>query len=53
MDLLTAFLVPDFAQKIHAVVVIPCAMAEISMALYLLAIGVRTPKPVERILDPA
>jgi hypothetical protein len=53
VDLLAAFLVPDFAQKIHAFVVIPCAVAEISMVLYLLVVGVRTPKPVEPILAPA
>jgi hypothetical protein len=50
VDLFTAFLVPDFARKIHGFVVIPCAGAEISMVLYLLTIGVRTPKPVERVL---
>ena len=52
VDLLAAFLVPDFAQKIHTFVVIPCAVAEISMVAYLLVVGVRTPKPVERILAP-
>ena len=44
VDLLAAFLVPDFAQKIHAFIVIPCAVAEISMVVYLLVVGVRTPK---------
>jgi hypothetical protein len=39
VDLLTAFLVPDFAQKTHAFVVIPCAVAEISMVVYLLVVG--------------
>jgi hypothetical protein len=53
VDLLAAFLVPDFAQRIHAFVVIPCAVAEISMVLYLLVVGVRTPQPVERMLAPA
>ncbi len=43
VDLLAAFLVPYFAQRIHAFVVIPCAVAEISMVVYLLAVGVRTP----------
>jgi hypothetical protein len=33
VDLLAAFLVPDFGQKIHAFVVIPSAIAEISMVL--------------------
>jgi hypothetical protein len=45
IDLLASFLLPDFAQKIHAFVVIPSALAEISMVLYLLVIGVRTKKP--------
>jgi hypothetical protein len=43
VDLLAAFLVPGFAQRIHAYVVIPSAIAEISMLLYLLVVGVRTP----------
>jgi Domain of unknown function (DUF4386) len=43
VDLLAAFLVPDFGQKIHAFVVIPCAIAEISMVLYLLVKGVKVP----------
>jgi len=42
VDLLTAFLAPDFGQMIHTWVVIPCAIAEISMVLYLLVIGVKT-----------
>jgi hypothetical protein len=45
VDLLAAFLVPDVGQKIHAFVVIPSAIAEISMVLYLLVFGVKTPKP--------
>lgn len=44
IDLLAAFLLPDFGQMIHAFVVIPSAIAEISMVLYLLMIGVRTQK---------
>jgi len=50
VDLLALFLVPDFGAKIHTFVVIPPAVAEISMVLYLLVIGVKTVKPVERIL---
>ena len=49
VDLLAAFLVPDFGQIIHAFIWIPSAIAEISMVLYLLVIGVRTQKPGERI----
>ncbi len=54
VDLFAQFLVPDFGVKIHAFVVIPSAIAEISMVVYLLVIGVRTQKPDERILvhDP-
>jgi uncharacterized protein DUF4386 len=44
VDLLTAFLVPDLGQKIHTYVVIPSAIAELSMVVYLLLIGVWTPK---------
>jgi hypothetical protein len=50
VDLLAQFLVPDFGQNIHAFVVIPSAIAEISMVLYLLIIGVKTVKPDKRIL---
>jgi hypothetical protein len=42
IDLLAAFLFPDFYRKIHAFVIIPCAIAEIAIVLYLLIIGVRT-----------
>src|SRR5205085_4875147 len=52
VDLLTAFLVPDFGKEIHGFVTIPSAIAEISMVLYLLVIGVRTQKPGERIPAP-
>ena len=47
VDLVTAFLIPDFGQKIHTFIVIPSAVAEISMVLYLLAVGVRTLKPAD------
>ena len=51
VDLLALFLVPDFGQTIHTFVgVIPPALAEVSMVLYLLVIGVKTVKPDERIL---
>ncbi|HZV12889.1 MAG TPA: DUF4386 domain-containing protein [Candidatus Kapabacteria bacterium] len=43
VDLLAAFLLPEFAQTIHGFVVIPSAIAEISMVLYLLIIGVKVP----------
>lgn len=48
VDLLAAFLVPDFSQKIHTFALIPSAIAEILMVLYLLVIGVKTVKPDER-----
>jgi len=63
VDLLALFLVPDFAQKItpdlpgthHTFVgVIPPAIAQISMLVYLLVIGVKTvktSKPEKSILD--
>lgn len=56
LDLLWVFLLPDFGQQIHAFIIIPSGIAEISMVLYLLIIGVKTVKPqavkpqVERIL---
>jgi hypothetical protein len=44
IDLFAAFLAPGFDQSIHAIVVIPSAIAEISMVVYLLVFGVREPK---------
>jgi hypothetical protein len=46
VDLLAAFLLPGFGTMIHTFVVIPSALAEISMVLYLLVVGVRTQKSV-------
>jgi hypothetical protein len=48
VDVLAAFLVPDVGQAIHAFVVIPSAIAELSMVGYLLVIGVKTDKPSVR-----
>ncbi len=47
IDLLAAFLLPALAPKIHAFIVIPSAIAEISMVLYLLVVGVKTGQPPE------
>jgi hypothetical protein len=48
------FLVPDFGEKINSLITIPSAIAELSMAGYLLAVGVKTTKPTtERILAAA
>jgi len=47
VDLLAAFLLPALGQTIHAFVVIPSAIAEISMVLYLLVVGVKTVRPVK------
>jgi hypothetical protein len=44
VDLLAAFLAPAFGRQIHAFIVVPCAVAEISMVVYLLAVGVKTAK---------
>ena len=52
VDLLAAFLVPDFGKIPHLLLTIPSAIAEISMVLYLLVIGVRTQKPGEPIPAP-
>ena len=47
VDLLAAFLVPDFGKAIHGFVTIPSAVAEIWMVGYLLVIGVRSAKTSE------
>jgi hypothetical protein len=50
VDLLAAFLAPAMAQNIHTFVIILPAIAEISMVIYLLAVGVMTQKPDKQIL---
>jgi hypothetical protein len=41
IDTFALFLFPDFGQKIAAFIVIPSAIAEISMVIYLLVVGVK------------
>ena len=56
LDLLAAFLVPDFGlgQQMHAFIVVPTtAIAEISMVIYLLIVGVKRVKPDKRIAAAA
>ena len=53
MDLLAAFLLPDFGKQIHSFIVIVPAIAEIWMVLYLLLVGVRTVEPDKDILAAA
>jgi hypothetical protein len=45
VGMLAVFLVPDSGEKINSVVTIPSAIAELSMALYLLVVGVKTRQP--------
>ena len=52
VDLLLKFLVPGTG-GIASLVVVPSAIAELSMVLYLLAIGVRGAKPSQRVPAPA
>lgn len=54
IDLLVAFLAPDLSGAVHGFIVIPSALAEISMVVYLLVVGVRTTKPADRaVISPA
>ena len=56
VDLFAAFLAPDLAKNIHALIVIPSTIAELWMVGYLLVVGVKTVKTVktdERILTTA
>jgi hypothetical protein len=50
VDMLAAFLVPDVGKAIHGYITIPSAIAEVSMVLYLLVIGVKTKTPGERLV---
>ena len=43
LDVAALFLVPDLGDKIKTLVVVPSAIAEVAMVLYLLVIGIRTP----------
>jgi len=49
VDMLAAFLLPDVAKVISGYVTIPSAIAEVSMVVYLLVIGVKIPKADKRI----
>jgi hypothetical protein len=49
VDLLAQFLIPDVGQQIHTFIVIPSAIAELTVVAYLLVIGVKIVKPQERI----
>jgi hypothetical protein len=49
VDVLAAFLFPDVSKAIHGYVTIPSIIAEVWTLGYLLLIGVKTPKPAERI----
>jgi len=44
VDMLAAFLLPDVGKEIHGYITIPSAIAEVSMVVYLLVIGVKTPR---------
>ena len=52
VDLLAAFLLPDVGQAIHRPVVIPSAVAEITMVLYLLIKGVRSAPMTQATAEP-
>jgi Domain of unknown function (DUF4386) len=53
VDMLAAFLAPDFGTAIHGYVTLPSAIAELSMVGYLLVVGVKPPKPGELTSAPA
>ena len=45
VDMLAAFLVPDLGRAIHGYDTIPSVVAEVSMLVYLLVVGVKAPRP--------
>jgi Domain of unknown function (DUF4386) len=53
VGMLAVFLVPEFGERINTIVTIPCTIAEVSMLLYLLVVGVKTPTLVKRTLAAA
>jgi hypothetical protein len=50
VDMLAAFLLPDIGKAIHGYVNIVSAIAEVSMVVYLLVIGVKISTPAERLV---
>jgi hypothetical protein len=48
VDVVAAFLLPGLAEQIHVYLGIVPAIAEIWMVLYLLIVGVRSPRPTDR-----
>jgi hypothetical protein len=50
VDMLAAFLLPDIGKAIHGYVNIVSAIAEVSMVVYLLVIGVKTSTPHARLV---
>ena len=53
VDMLAAFLTPDIGRAIHGYDAILPTVAEISMLVYLLVVGVRVPKPDELVRSAA
>ena len=47
VDLLAAFLVLEFGQLIHGFITIPCIIAEVWLAGYLLTVGMNTKKKAQ------
>ena len=47
LDLLAAFSFPEFAPQSHPFLIVAPAIAEIWMVIYLLVIGVRSPRPTD------
>jgi len=52
VGMLAVFLVPGYGEKVNVLATIPSGIAEVAMVLYLLAVGVRTPKADERLVAP-
>jgi hypothetical protein len=53
IGLVAVFLSPEFGEKINTLVTIPSTIAEVSMLVYLIVIGVRTPKTWELVAAAA
>jgi len=53
VGLLAVFLFPDVGEKVNSIVTIPSTLAEVSMLLYLLVVGVKVTKPAEGLLAAA
>ena len=53
VGLLAVFLLPEVGERINSIVTIPSTIAEVSMLLYLLVVGAKTPTTIRQLAAAA